>query len=493
MLNGTDGAGLILTGVGVYIAGILALGLWAGRRVEDQTDYIVAGRKVTLGLLVFTLFATFYGGGTIMGVAGAAYGEGLLGVIADPFGAALCLFLGGFFFFRVLRRMRLLTVADFFRVRYGPRAELLAGLCMIPPYLGWVSSQFVAFGFILHTLTGMDTTLGMVLGAAVVIVYTVVGGLWAVALTDFIQALILIVGLAVLGFVVVEHAGGWPALAAALPEGHLSLLPEGGLNAWIWYLQAWVVIGLGGIPAQDLIQRAVSARSEGVAVGGAYISGLMYLGFGMIPVMLGLAALVIMPGLENPEFVIPRLAMEHLPPLLLMLVLGAVISGIMSSADSALLAPASVVGENLARMVHRDLTPREVLVVSRWAVVVLGLVSLGLALYFQRIYDIMVGSWSVLLVSLFVPLLGGIYWRRANATAAIVAIVVGLVSWIALALLQDVWPADLLAALLAAVAFPVTAIATSRRDPPKPLQTLEGEPIAPGGRLGLPAGPGNRG
>ena len=307
-------ATLILWGVGAYVAGILALGLWAGRRVEDQTDYIVAGRNLSMGLLVFTLFATFFGGGTIMGVAGAAYSDGLTGVIADPFGAALCLFLGGLFFFRVLRRMRLLTVVDFFRVRYGPRAELLAGLCMIPPYLGWVSSQFVAVGFILHTLTGMDTALGMMLGAAVVIVYTVVGGLWAVALTDFIQALILIVGLAVLGVVVLDHAGGWPAVAAALPDGHLSLLPEAGFNNWAWYLQAWVVIGLGGIPAQDMIQRAVSARTETVAVRSAYVSGAMYLGFGMIPVLLGLVALVTMPGLDNAEFVIPRLAIEHLHP-----------------------------------------------------------------------------------------------------------------------------------------------------------------------------------
>ena len=476
----------ILGGVGAYVAAILAIGLWAGRRVDDQTDYIVAGRNVPLGLLTFTLFATFFGGGTIMGVAGAAYDDGLTGVIADPFGAGLCLILGGLFFFRVLRRMRLLTVVDFFRVRYGPRAELLAGLCMIPPYLGWVSSQFVAIGFILHTLTGIDTTLGMIVGAAVVVVYTVVGGLWAVALTDFIQALILIVGLAVLGIVVLDHAGGWATVAAALPEGHLSLAPDPGLNGWAWYVQAWVVIGLGGIPAQDMIQRAVSARSETVAVRSAYISGVMYLGFGLIPILLGLVALVTMPGLENAEFVIPRLAIEHLPPLLLALVLGAVISGIMSSADSALLAPASVIGENLARFVRRDLKPLEVLAVSRWAVVGMGIVSLLLALYFQRIYDIMVGAWSVLLVSLFVPLVAGIYWKRANSTAAVAAIVTGVASWVPLALLQEAWPADLLAALIAAVVFVLTAFATAARDAPKPLVTLDGVPIEPGQRLGLP-------
>ena len=477
---------LVLGGVGVYVLIILAIGVYAGRRVGDSTDYIVAGRNVSLGLLVFTLFATFYGGGTIMGVAGAAYDDGVLGVIADPFGAALCLFLGGFFFFRVMRRMRLLTVADFFRIRYGKTAEMLAGLCMIPPYLGWVSSQFVAVGFILHTLTGLDTTLGMVLGAIVVIIYTVIGGLWAVALTDFIQALVLMIGLALLCFVVVADAGGLSSIAARLPQGHLSFFPDGGLNDWLWYIQAWVVIGLGGLPAQDLIQRAVSARSEGTAVASAYISGIMYVGFGLIPVTLGLAALVTLPDVANSEFVVPTLAMDHLPPLALALVLGALVSGIMSSADSALLAPASVIGENLARIAKSDLEPQQVLAISRWAVVALGVLSLLAALYFQRIYDIMVGAWAVLLVSLFVPLVAGIYWQRANATSAVAAIASGLISWLVLSLVQETWPADLLATVIAAITLVIVANVTAHRDSPCRLVTLEGDPVDERQRLGWP-------
>jgi len=477
---------MVIGGVGAYVLMILAIGLYAGRRIEDQTDYIVAGRNMSLGLLVFTLFATFYGGGTIMGVAGAAYDEGVLGVIADPFGAALCLFLGGFFFFRVMRRMKLLTIADFFRVRFGRHAETLAGLCMIPPYLGWVSAQFVAFGFILHTITGIDTTAGMLLGAVVVVIYTVVGGLWAVALTDFIQALILIIGLMLLCFVVFGDAGGWPAIAARLPDGHLSFFPEGGLRDWLWYVQAWIVIGLGGIPAQDMIQRAVSARTEGTAVSGAYISGFMYLGFGLIPVMLGFAALVLLPDIANSEFVVPTLAMDYLPPFALALVLGALVSGIMSSADSALLAPASVVGENLASLVQKDLSPRQVLTVSRWSVVGLGIIALGAALYFQRIYDIMVGAWAVLLVSLFVPLVAGIYWKRANSTSAVAAIISGLFSWLVFSRIQQDWPADILATGVATLTLILVAYATGRQDPPSSLTTLDGEAIDDHQRLGWP-------
>ena len=476
---------LVLVGVGTYVLVILAVGLWAGRRVEDQTDYIVAGRRMGVGLLIFTLFATFFGGGTIMGVAGAAHGEGLVGVIADPFGAGMALIIAAFLFFRVMRRMKLLTVVDFFRVRFGPRAEMLAGLCMIPPYVGWVASQFVAFGFILHTLTGIDTTLAMVLSAGIVIVYTVVGGLWAVALTDFIQASILIVGLLLLCFIVLDHAGGWPAVAAQLPSGHLDLLPPADLKSWLWYIQAWIVIGLGGIPAQDIMQRAVSARSENTAVAAGYISGAMYLVFGMIPITLGLVAAVTMPEVDNPEFVVPALAMEHLHPVALALVLGAIISGIMSSADSALLAPASVIGENLGRAGGRRLSPRQVLAASRWSVVLLGLLSLGLALYFQRIYDVMVNSWAILLVALFAPLLAGVYWKRANGTAAVAAILAGLVSWLLLSLLLDEWPADVFAAVVSTVTLVVVAFATGKRDAPLPLCTLDGEAIGHDRKFGL--------
>jgi SSS family solute:Na+ symporter len=431
---------------------VLAVGLRASARIQDNADYIVAGRRMPGWLCTFTLFATWFGGGTALGAAGAAYQSGLRGVIADPFGAALCLFVFGAFYAKILRRLDLLTVADFFRQRFGGASEPLAGLCLIPAYLGWVGSQFVAFGFILNALTGVDTTAAIVGSAAFVIVYTMAGGLWAVSLTDAVQAAVLTLGLGLLLVVVLDapgHAGTW----AAIPAGHWRFLPQPGWAERVDWVHAWLVIGLGAIPSQDLLQRALAARSDGVASGSAHAAGLLYLTIGMFPVLLGMVGFVLLPGLENPELVVPRLCLAYLHPIGVMVVLGALLSAIMSSADSALLAPAGIVSENLAPWLRPGLPDATRLRISRLVVPIFGALSLAVALWFETVYDLMVSSWSVLLVSLLVPLTGGMYWRRPGRAAAIGSMVAGLAAWLAFARLDTFWPADLLAAGVGGVAF----------------------------------------
>lgn len=476
---------VVLSGVGLYLLLLLVVGIYAGRNIQDSTDFIVAGRRLPIWLCTLTLFATWFGGGTCIGAAGAAYREGFLGVIADPFGAALCLFLAGFFYVRIMRRMRLLTIADFFRRRFGPAAELSGSLCLIPAYIGWVGSQFVAFGFILHTLTGMDTTVAIVLGAVIVLAYTTAGGMWAVTITDFIQGAVLIAGLILLLPIALQHAGGWQAVRAQLPETHFSIVPASSFKDWVWYIEAWLVIGLGSIPGQDLLQRALSARNEWVAQNSSYLAGILYLTIGIIPVLLGLVGAVLLPNIGDPEHILPRMAQQYLHPIGMALFIGALLSALMSSADSALLAPASVMGENIARYIKHDLSNAAVLKISRWAVPVFGALSLLIALYFKNVYDLMVNSWAVLLVSLFVPLTAGIYWRRANGPAAVASLIVGMLSWIILAKVQDAYPADLLALGLAALTLTAVTLATSRRISPLPLTDFDGRPVAYADRLGL--------
>ncbi len=438
----------ILIVVGLYAATMLVVGLRAGRRVNDATDYAVAGRSLPAWLVTLSLFATFFGGGTMMGVAGTAYEKGLLGVIADPFGAVLCLLIATFLFFRVLNQLRLLTLVDYFRERFGRRAEFLAAVCMIPPYIGWVASQFVALGFILHTLTGVNEVIGMIGGATIIVAYTTVGGLWSVTITDALQAVILVIGLTILMIAVGTTANGWPEIIAEVPVTHWTWTPEASAKDWAWYIRAWVVIGLGAIPAQDLMQRAIAARSPNAAVHGGYAAAGLYGFFGLAPIALGFAALVWLPPLENPEFALPMLAIEVLSPVALAFVLGAMIAGIMSSGDSALLAPATVIGENLIRRRWPALSEHRRLLMMRGSVVVMALISLALALGWREIYDLMVGSWSVLLVSLFVPLVAGVYWRRVNEAACVAAILTGLFGWLIFWQILPSWPADLFAMLI---------------------------------------------
>ena len=476
---------IVLLGCGVYLVLLLAVGIFVGRRVKDSADFIVAGRRLPLWLCTFTLFATWFGAGTCMGAAGAAYGSGVLATIADPFGAGLCLFLAGLFYVRILRRMKLLTVADFFRTRYGPRAELLASVAIVPAYVGWTGAQFVAFGYILHALTGIDTTLAIAIGAAIVVAYTIAGGMWAVAVTDFFQAIVLIAGLAILLPLVLKGAGGWSTVEAQLGSDYFRFLPERSFKDWLWYIEAWVVIGFGSIPGQDLFQRALGARDERVAQNSAYLAGLLYLTVGLIPVALGIVGATVIKEIADPELILPALGLKYLHPVAMALFVGALLSALMSSADSALLAPASIFGQNVVKRFKKDASERDVLRVIRGTVLATAVLSLAIAFYFQNIYDLMVNSWAVLLVSLFAPLTAGLYWKKANGPAALASIVVGFVAWIIFAYVQSEYPADLIAAAFSALTLVVVTFATHKQSPPLPLSDLEGNLVAYKDRLGI--------
>lgn len=477
---------MIIAGLVVYLAIMLAIGLYASRRVEGSADFVVAGRRLGIWLSTGTLAATWFGGGLCIGAASAAYSGGFLAVIADPFGAALCLFLAGLFYVRALRRTGVMTVASFFTHRFSRSSGLLASVCTIPAYVGWVASLMVAFGRILQSLAGVEPTTAILLGAAVVLVYTFAGGMWAVTLTDFVQLTILIVGMVVLTPILLSDMGGWSAIAAQIPTERFFLYPhEGDATAWFGYVRDWLVIGLGNLAGQDLIQRTLSSRDDNIAVRSAYYSGLIYVTIGFLPVLLGMAGAILLPDLADPDLVMMALAEHYLPTFALILFVGALVSALLSSADSALLAPASVVGWDILRHFRPQADERTCLIVSRIAVVLFGLFALALALHKTSVYDLMVDSWSVLLATLFVPLTAGIWWSRANAAGSLASILVGAAAWLILLQITDTWPADLLAVPFALIALVVVSKATGSSHPPAPLTDHEGRPIRGRERFGI--------
>ena len=475
----------VIVGLSLYILATLVVGLYAGRRVKGSADFFVAGRRLGLLLATGTLAATWFGGGIVIGAASQAYRHGFMGVIADPFGAALCLFLAGFFYVRMMRRMGLTTIAEFFERRYGREAGLVAALCTIPAYLGWVGSLMVAFGRVIETLTGLDSTLGIVIGAAIVLLYTAVGGMWAVTLTDFLQVAVLVVGLLALTPLLLHDMGGWTAIRAQLPDDRFHLYPRStDIIVWLNYARAWLVIGLGNLAGQDLIQRSLSSRDESVAQNSAYLAGLLYLTVGLLPVLLGIAATLVLPALDNPDMVMMQLGLTYLPPLGIAVFLGALVSALMSSADSALLAPASVIGNDLLRYVRPNIDQSTQLRFCRLSIPALGAVALYLALAHNTVYTLMVNSWSVLLATLFVPLTAGIWWPAANRYGALASMLTGFIAWQLLLRLVPGMPADLLAVPVALIFLAATSVLTQRTTPPMPLKDATGAALAYTDRLG---------
>jgi SSS family solute:Na+ symporter len=421
----------------------------------------------------------------MMGGAGAAYDEGMLGVIADPWGGALALLLIGFFFARLFRRMRIMTVADFMRQRYGRTAEIAITITTLFSNIAWVGAVLVAFGLIFESLIGIPMNIGIVVGAIVIFVYTAIGGMWAVAITDFFQMTIIIVGLIILLVVVMIDVGGWSAIAPHVGEHTFRMIPlENTGEQWLNYLRAWTIIGVVDISAQTLFQRVASAKDERTAQNSFYIGGIGYLFFAMIPIFLGIVGSVTMPDIASSEAIIPAMALEHLHPIAIAIFVGAMLAAIMSSADSALLACSGVLAKNILPMVKHDPTPKLTLLVARLSIPVCGIVAIAVALKIKIVFNLMLDANILGLATIIVPFIMGVWWKKANRTGALSAMAVGLSAWIGTLFVAPHLPADFLGLAAALVTMLVVTPLTQKFDPPRELQDSEGNPIDVSDRLG---------
>ena len=476
----------IFIGVAIYIVIMVAVGIYAAKKTHSASEFIVAGRRLPLWLLTTTILATWFGGGMMIGGAGAAYDNGLLGNIADPFGATLCLVLLGLFFVRLIRRLKLLTFIEFVEQRFGRIASFITSMAALASSIFWVAGMLVAFGIVFETLTGTPLVIGILGGSIVVILYTTMGGMLAVALTDFVQMIVIAVGLIMLLIVVLVDAGGWGAVSAQLPEHTFRMYPlEHTGEQWLNYLRAWVIFGIADIASQSLMGRALAAKSERVAQNSFYLAAIAYLGFGMIPVLLGIIGSVTMPGLGDSESIIPALAFEHLHPVAIAVFVGAVLAAIMSSCDSALLASASIVSINLLPFVKRNPSDRLRLQVVRWGIPACGLIGVGIALNAQVVFDTMLDANLLMLAAVIVPFILGVWWKKANRAGALAAMSMGIVSWLTTSLIYPELPGDFVGLTVSLVTMLIVTPLTQKIDPPRDLVDSDGKPVDLTNRLGV--------
>lgn len=465
---------------------MILVGIYASRKTLSMTQFVVAGRGLPVWLCSTTIVATWYGGGSLLGSAGAAYDSGFLGVIYDPFGASLSLLLLGFFFVRLFRRLKILTVADFMEQRYGRVASVAITIGIMFSNTAWVGSMLVAFAVIFESMTGTPMLVGIVAGAVVIFSYTAIGGMWAVVLTDFIQMVIIVIGIVTLFVVVLIDVGGFGAILPKLHPDTFRMLPvTNSAEDWLDYARAWAILGLADLSSQTLIQRALAARSERVAQNSFYLAGIGYLFFGMMPVLLGIVAGVTLPMLATSEAVIPTLATEHLHPVMVAVFVGAMLSAIMSSADSALLAIASMVANNLLPIVKPDATDRTRLLVARLTIPVCGSIAIIVALKIQTVYSLMIDSNILLLAAIIVPFIAGVWWRKANRTGALSAMAAGFLTWVLTMLFLPSMPADFLGLGACLVTLLIVTPLTQKFDPPRPLKDSDGKAVDLTDRIGI--------
>jgi SSS family solute:Na+ symporter len=434
---------LLLASIIVYLLITVLIGFAASRKVKTSGDFMLAGRSLPMALSAAAMFAMWFGSETVFGASSEFLDGGLLAVIEDPFGAALCLSLFGAFFARKLYSMNLLTLGDFFKVRYGKETELTASLFLAIPYIGYIAAQLVAMGLILNVVTGMALWQSVTISAAVVTVYTYAGGMWAISITDFIQSIIIILGLVVLAFVLTGKVGGLAAVFQDIPEKDLRFFPSFHAKEIVAYFAAWSVLGLGSIPSQDVFQRAMSSGSARTAVWSCHIAAVLYLTIAMLPIFISLCIRHLygdqLSG--DTQLILPTMVLRHTAMPIQILFFGSLLSAIMSTASSAILAPASIFSENLVKpLLRHRLSDRHFLVLTKVSVLIFSAIATVMACLRSNIYELVGESSIVSLVSLFIPLIMGLYWKRANRTGALLSMVLGIITWIIFEAYETSWP-----------------------------------------------------
>ncbi len=431
---------MTLTGfVLFYILATIGIGVFAAARVKDAGDFALAGRSLPLPMVVTTTFATWFGSETILGLPGRFIESGIAGVIEEPFGSGMALILVGAFFARKLYKQNILTIGDFYRDRYGKGIEVLCSIAIVISYLGWVGAQVTALGLVINLITeGMvSVTMGMVIGAGVVLFYTMVGGMWSVALTDFLQMIIIVLGLIAVLFFAAELAGGMSNVVDYARERDLfHALPEPTPSGWLFWISAAMTMMIGSIPQQDVFQRIMSARNVQTAVAGPIIGGSVYILFAFVPMLIVVASVLAMPDVsgklleEDPQQLLPTLVRDCMPMWLRVLFFGAVLSAVMSTASATMLAPSTTFVENILRHFVK-LDERRMLRTMRITIAAFGFFVLAYSIFLEgaAIYDMVAMAYQFPVVGAFWPLVCGLYWKRATRQGCYMSIGAGAAAW----------------------------------------------------------------
>lgn len=417
----------------------VAIGLWAALRVKNTADFAVAGRHLPFYMVTATVFATWFGSEAVLGIPATFIDGNLQSIVADPFGSALCLILVGLFFAAPLYRMKLLTIGDFYKRRYGRKVEVLTSLAIVVSYLGWVGAQITALGLVFNVVSqgAISQEMGMWIGSVTILIYTFFGGMWAIAITDLVQMIVIVLGLLYIGGEVSQMAGGvGTVIDHAAAAGKFEFWPSMDLKELIAFTAAACTMMLGSMPQQDVFQRVQSAKSEKIAVWGSVLGGSLYFMFAFVPLFIGYAATIIAPDMvkqlmaEDSQLILPQFVMQHMPFIAQVLFFGALLSAIKGCASATLLAPSVSFAENILKPMLPPMTDKQTLLTMRIVTLVFTCFVMVYALNTEAtIFGMVESAYQITLVSAFIPLAFGVYWRRATNQGALLSIFAGVAVW----------------------------------------------------------------
>jgi SSS family solute:Na+ symporter len=414
----------------VYSIGVVAFGLWTARFIRGSSDFFVAGRSLGPGLIASSMLAANIGAGSTVGVAGLAYRDGISAwwwVGSAGIGSFIFAYSVAPKLWRLASARNFYTTGDYLEYRYGASVRALISVVICVGSLALLAGQLIAGSAILNVITGAPRWVGALIGAAVMTIYFVAGGLLGSAWVNTVQLVIMMVGFLVAVPVIMHNIGGPTALVnAPAPEWFgdffYSAGPGSGWTMLFLFAPAFIV-------SPGLIQKSYGARSERALSTGIALNAAVLVVFAFIPTILGMSARVSLPGITDPNTVLPSLLATGLPVWLGALALAAVFSTEVDTCDAVLFMLSTTMSQDIYKKVlNPAATDAQLLRVARISAAIGGAAGVVLSIYLATVVGALTIFYSILVVSLFVPILGGLYTSRAGAPEAIASIVTGLVT-----------------------------------------------------------------
>lgn len=407
-----------------YMATMIGIGLYAAKRkVKNSKDFLLAGRSLGPFMMAGTLAAAEIGGGSTVGVAAKAYGDWGLSagwyVVCAGIGIFLVSFVAPY-----LRKSMATTVPEILGRRYGKPAHIITTSLSIIAGFALTAVQVIATSTIISVVTGMDLNTTLIVAAVVVTIYTMLGGLMSVAMTDVVHIVFIIVGMAIAAPFIIHNAGGWDSVVSSLPAGQMSLTKVGWKTILGLILMYFMTFSTG----QEAVQRYFAAKNIKVAKVGSMITAVLMAVYGFIPATIGLVALARFPNID-PNTAMATAAVNFAPTLIAGLVLSSVVAATMSSASGNMIASSTLFTVDVyKKYINPNASDRQMVVMSKGVIIAVGVISLVIALTSKAIIPLLVFAFTMRSAGPFAAFLFGLLYKKATVNAGLYSIILGSIA-----------------------------------------------------------------
>lgn len=431
--------------ISVYIIVSVIIWLYAAKKVKTERDYILASKWLPIYITIATVFATWFWSETVLWTSSTFLEGWISSIIADPFWASLCLILAWMFFARPLYRMWILTLWDFYRKKYWRTVEVLASICIIISYLWWVSAQIVALWVIFNVLSSwvIPQATWSWIWAWIVLIYTIFWWMWSVAMTDFLQMIIIVVWMLISAFFVTWEVGWfWTIMSKAIADNKFVFFPEWvSAVSIIWFFAALLTLWFWSIPQEDVFQRMMSAKSEKIAKYWTIIWWVLYLIIAFLPIMLAYAWSFISSEqfawwvANDSQMALPNLILYHTPLFVQVMFFWALLSAIMSTASWTLLAPSALLAQNILKPYFENFSDKKLVKLTRMSVLFFFILVMSFVSYRYynseaNIFSMVENAYKITLAWAFIPLAFGLYWKNAHNISWFLSLTLWILVWI---------------------------------------------------------------